>query len=177
MPRNCHPSVLRSRLDRHPCGGFDPRRDTVCSLQPNTDELEPRACPVQSTVAKVAGGTLRVPVCAARLAGIDEARVRRLSPYEFRHSRTTEWVERSGNLPGVGYLLGPKHATTTNHRLHGNRAAAEAVLAASFGTNAGRAPLPTNEQALATSSQGLESSRCGREDSNLHGFYPTRSLV
>jgi site-specific recombinase XerC len=57
-----------------------------------------------------------------------------VNPYDFRHSVATELTERSGNLLGVGYLLGHRHATTTNQYVHARRRAAESVL---FGTEFG----------------------------------------
>jgi site-specific recombinase XerD len=51
-----------------------------------------------------------------------------VSAYDLRHSLATELTERSGNLVGVGYLLGHEHVTTTNHYVHARRRAAEAVL-------------------------------------------------
>jgi integrase len=49
---------------------------------------------------------------AALAAGLEPDRASKLSPYDFRHSVATELTERSGNLLGVGYLLGHRYATT-----------------------------------------------------------------
>ena len=46
----------------------------------------------------------------------------------FEIMRETGLTERSGNLLGVGYLLGHRHATTTNQYVHARRRAAESVL-------------------------------------------------
>lgn len=55
-------------------------------------------------------------------------RASKVKPYDFRHSVATELTERSGNLLGVGYLLGHRHVTTTNQYVHARRRAAESVL-------------------------------------------------
>jgi len=65
---------------------------------------------------------------AALAAGLDPERASKVSAYDLRHSLATELTERSGNLVGVGYLLGHKHVTTTNHYVHARRRAAESVL-------------------------------------------------
>ena len=114
---------------------------------------------------------------AARAAGLDEERVQRLSPYDFRHGRGTEWAEETGNLMGIGYLMGHKHATTTNQYLNQNRRAAEAVLAGSIGTNTGRRGATAVSVKQPSVVQRPEIKGCGREDSNLHEYYLTRSLV
>jgi integrase len=71
---------------------------------------------------------------AARTAGLEPDRASKVKPYDFRHSVATELTERSGNLLGVGYLLGHRHATTTNQYVHARRRAAESVL---LGQNSG----------------------------------------
>ena len=92
----------------------------------------------------------------------------------LRHSLVTELTERSGNLVGVGYLLGHKHVTTTNHYVHARRRAAESVLS---GHRLGHQGVgrPTEESSGVAQLPGIKG--CGREDSNLHEFYLTRSLV
>ncbi len=65
---------------------------------------------------------------AARAAGLEPDRASKVKPYDFRDSVATELTERSGNLLGVGYLLGHRHATTTNQYVHARRRAAESVL-------------------------------------------------
>jgi hypothetical protein len=72
---------------------------------------------------------------AALAAGLDPDRASNIKPYDFRHSVATELTERSGNLLGVGYLLGHRHATTTNQYVHARRRAAESVL---LGQNLGQ---------------------------------------
>lgn len=67
---------------------------------------------------------------AAARAGIDPAKVATFSAYDLRHARTQQWTEESGNLPGVGYLVGHTRATTTNKYLRATRRAADKVLAA-----------------------------------------------
>ena len=51
---------------------------------------------------------------AAREAGLSNERAASISDYDFRHGRTTHFVEKSGNILGAGYLVGHKNATTTN---------------------------------------------------------------
>lgn len=67
---------------------------------------------------------------AGRAAGLSKAHAKDLSPYDFRHARGTFLTESSGgNLPGVAFLFGHKHVTTTAIYVHGSRKAAERVLA------------------------------------------------
>jgi integrase len=51
------------------------------------------------------------------------------SPYDLRHARTTELIERTGNLLGVAYLVGHKQVTTTNAYAKPTQRAAERALA------------------------------------------------
>ena len=111
---------------------------------------------------------------AAVAAGLDKERASKVSPYDLRHSLATELTERSGNLVGVGYLLGHKHVTTTNRYVHARRRAAESVLSGHRLGHQGGARLGLPSSGVA---QLPETKGCGREDSNLHGCYPTRSLV
>ncbi len=82
------------------------------------------ACPERGTIFPKFDGrhTLRK---AALAAGLDPERASKVSAYDLRHSLATELT---GNLVGVGYLLGHKHVTTTNHYVHARRRAAESVL-------------------------------------------------
>ena len=66
---------------------------------------------------------------AARTAGLEPDRASKVKPYDFRHSIATELTERSGNLLGIGYLLGHRHATTTNQYVHARRRVDEDCLA------------------------------------------------
>ena len=110
---------------------------------------------------------------AARTAGISAHRASKVSIYDFRHGRGTEWG-RTGNLIGIAYLMGHKHVTTTKEYLHSNLEEAQAVLfPTSFFTSPGEAA-PTTSELIA---QATEMIGCGREDSNLHECYLTRSLV
>ena len=110
---------------------------------------------------------------AARTAGISAHRASKVSIYDFRHGRGTEWG-RTGNLIGIAYLMGHKHVTTTKEYLHSNLEEAQAVLfPTSFFTSPGEAA-PTTAELIA---QATEMIGCGREDSNLHECYLTRSLV
>ncbi len=67
---------------------------------------------------------------AARRAGLPEDKVEFLSNHDFRHARTTFLAERTDNLPGVAFLLGHKHLTTTDRYVRRRRKAAEDVLRA-----------------------------------------------
>jgi hypothetical protein len=63
-------------------------------------------------------------------------RADRISDYHFRHGRTTHLVEKTGNIFGAGFLVGHKHATTTNTYLHARSSMAKSVLAMVAGTDA-----------------------------------------
>ncbi len=131
------------------------------------------ACPKAGTIFPKFDGrhTLRK---AALAAGLEADRASKFSAYDLRHSLATELTERSGNLVGVGYLLGHKHVTTTNRYVHARRRAAESVLS---GHRLGHQGVerPNDESSGVAQLPGIKG--CGREDSNLHGYYPTRSLV
>jgi len=70
---------------------------------------------------------------ASARAVLGEERGKRFAAYDFRHGRATQLVAASGDLVGAGFLLGHKHATTTNRYVHGSRRAAERALAAVSG--------------------------------------------
>jgi hypothetical protein len=70
--------------------------------------------------------------------------------------------------------MGHKHVTTTKEYLHSNLEEAQAVLfPTSFFTSPGEAA-PTTAELI---TQATEMIGCGREDSNLHECYLTRSLA
>ena len=70
--------------------------------------------------------------------------------------------------------MGHKHVTTTKEYLHSNLEEAQAVLfPTSFFTSPGEAAPTTAEQIA----EAAEMIGCGREDSNLHECYLTRSLA
>jgi hypothetical protein len=129
------------------------------------------ACPEQGTIFPKFDGrhTLRK---AALAAGIDPERASKVSAYDLRHSLATELTERSGNLVGVGYLLGHKHITTTNHYVHARRRAAESVLS---GHRLGhqRVGRPNEESSDVAQLPGIKG--CGREDSCVTGMRQSRS--
>ena len=131
------------------------------------------ACPEEGSIFPKFDGrhTLRK---AALAASIDPERASKVSAYDLRHSLATELTERSGNLVGVGYLLGHKHVTTTNHYVHARRRAAESVLS---GHRLGHQQVGRLGAVSSGVAQLPEIKGCGREDSNLHEFYLTRSLV
>jgi site-specific recombinase XerD len=53
-----------------------------------------------------------------------------ISPYDFRHSRLTFLGEHTANLPGLQFIAGHKHATTTAKYIRPSVRAAEEVYAA-----------------------------------------------
>jgi len=67
---------------------------------------------------------------AAKAAGIDEYRAKRISDYDFRHSRLTHLGQVTSNLSGVMYLAGHTQPATTARYLRPQKAAAEEVLKA-----------------------------------------------
>ena len=83
--------------------------DSVC---PDAGYLFPRS---PSGNAPDYRDTLRA---AAHRAGLDKDRANRVSAYDFRHGRTTHLVADSGDVVGVGYLVGHKNVTTTNRYVH-----------------------------------------------------------
>ena len=85
---------------------------------------------------------------AAKKAGLDPAKVETFTAYDLRHGRAVDLLETSGNLPGVAYLLGHKHLTTTNKYLKPGQMAAERAL---FGGLSGAA-----YEAEAVRRRGLE---------------------
>jgi len=73
----------------------------------------------------------RTPLRVAALAaGIDAYRAKRISPYDFRHSRLTHLGQVSSNLSGVMYLAGHRQPATTAKYMRPQKAAAEEVLRA-----------------------------------------------
>jgi hypothetical protein len=67
---------------------------------------------------------------AASAAGIDEFRAKRISDYDFRHSRLTHLGQVSDNLSGVMFLAGHKQPATTARYLRPQKEAAAEVLRA-----------------------------------------------
>ena len=117
----------------------------------------------------------RAPLRKAALkSGMSPERAALVSAYDFRHGRATELVQQTGDLVSVAYLLGHKHITTTNEYLHPNFAGAQrALYGQDFGqTDGGPKRLPLDDLR-----ERMKKTWCGREDSNLHEFYLTRSLV
>jgi hypothetical protein len=103
---------------------------------------------------------------AVRAEGITAHRASRLSIYDFRHGRGTEWGT-TGNLIGIAYLMGHKHVTTTKEYLHSNLEEAQSVLfRTSFFTSPAEVA-PTTAELIA---QAAEMIGCGREDSRATGI-------
>lgn len=65
---------------------------------------------------------------AARLAGLTPGRASRISPYDLRHGRATELVHKT-DLLSTSYLIGHKHASTTDRYIHGRKEMAVLALA------------------------------------------------
>jgi hypothetical protein len=74
---------------------------------------------------------------AAKAAGIDELRAKRISDYDFRHSRLTHLGQVTDNLSGVMYIAGHTQPATTARYMRPQKAAAEEVLQAAAGATAG----------------------------------------
>jgi hypothetical protein len=79
---------------------------------------------------------------AAKAAGIDELRARRISDYDFRHSRLTHLGQVTDNLSGVMYIAGHTQPATTARYLRPQKAAAQEVLLAAA-VASGTAPRPS----------------------------------
>ncbi len=67
---------------------------------------------------------------AAKAAGIDEFRTKRISDYDFRHSRLTYLGQVTSNLSGVMHIAGHTQPATTARYMRPQKAAAEEVLRA-----------------------------------------------
>lgn len=70
---------------------------------------------------------------AAKEIGMSEEDRASLCAYDIRHSRATQLLEATGNLPGVAFIVGHTQVTTTNKYAHGSARAARDVLAATGG--------------------------------------------
>ena len=108
---------------------------------------------------------------AALAAGISAHRASKVSIYDFRHGRGTEWG-RTGNLIGIAYLMGHKHVTTTKEYLHSNLEEAQAVLFPTSYLTSPAGAAPTTAELIA---QATEMIGWGREDSCVTGMRPSRS--
>ena len=66
---------------------------------------------------------------AAKAAGLPPEKATKISSYDFRHARVTHFAENAGdNIPGIMYLVGHRHATTTDKYIRRSRRAGEDVL-------------------------------------------------
>lgn len=68
---------------------------------------------------------------AARQAQLPEHIADKVHTYDLRHARTTMWVNTTGQIVGVGYLVGHKQMTTTNRYSHADRKQGQEVLSMS----------------------------------------------
>jgi len=116
---------------------------------------------------------------AAKAGGVPEHIADRVHTYDLRHARTTEWVNTTGKLAGVGFLVGHKQATTTNRYSHADQQqgqevlemTAQALLDSGDDSGGGRERAPGG--VCDSLPEALSFTLCEEEDSNLHGSYPT----
>jgi integrase len=66
----------------------------------------------------------------AATAILGPVRGRRFAPYDFRHQRAKDMLDRGGPLRGVAYNLGHKRLSTTDRYLAGDKRAGDAALKA-----------------------------------------------
>jgi hypothetical protein len=120
---------------------------------------------------------------AARLAGLAPDRANRISPYDLRHGRATEFVHNT-DLLSTSYLIGHKHASTTDRYIHGRKEMAVLALAKlAAGAALKPAPNPPKHDfghTLATldvlpesaaqpaAANSADSHQCEEQDLNLH---------
>jgi integrase len=140
------------------------------------------ACPARGPIFEEADMRAQLRA-AAKKAGIPPHLVRKVSNHDFRHARTTGLLDAGAPLTGVAYLLGHKRITTTDGYAHARKKAAEvALVTVDSGHQTGhRARSGAPETPKPAEGRAPRTSRfpgtCGREDSNLHGGEPARSLV
>jgi integrase len=68
---------------------------------------------------------------AAKAAGIDSERAKRISDYDFRHSAATNLAQHpAADLSGLMHVLGHKNPATTSRYLRPQKAASDRLLAA-----------------------------------------------
>jgi integrase len=117
---------------------------------------------------------------AATLGGVPAHIADRVHTYDLRHARTTDWVNKTGSLPGVGFLVGHKQATTTNRYSHADQKQGQEViemmtarklLDSGDDSGGGRESAPGGS--CDHLPEALSFALCEEEDSNLHGSYPT----
>lgn len=70
---------------------------------------------------------------AAKEIGMGDEDRASFCAYDIRHSRATQLLEATGNLPGVAFIVGHTQVTTTNKYAHGSARAARDVFAATGG--------------------------------------------
>ncbi|MGH7295063.1 MAG: tyrosine-type recombinase/integrase [Polyangiaceae bacterium] len=67
---------------------------------------------------------------AAKAAGIDERRAKKISVYDFRHAAGKRFLDATGNIRGAAYMLGHKNATSTHRYARPDKAAGDTLVAA-----------------------------------------------
>ncbi|MDE2107376.1 MAG: tyrosine-type recombinase/integrase, partial [Patescibacteria group bacterium] len=70
---------------------------------------------------------------AAKAAGIDERRARKISVYDFRHAAGKRFLDATGNIRGAAFMLGHKNATSTHRYTRPDKPAAERLIDALAG--------------------------------------------
>jgi site-specific recombinase XerD len=136
------------------------------------------ATPVQKDGQMFAVRDFRESIRGAALKVMPAEVAKSFHLHDIRHARTTELLELTGDLPGVGFLVGHKQVTTTNRYAHQNAKSAATVMARvnlgqkDSGTDSGTEPEKRNADPETGSAFSAVSTLCEGEDSNLHGSYP-----
>ncbi len=65
---------------------------------------------------------------AAKAAGIDERRAKKISVYDFRHAAGKRLIDATGNIRGAAYMLGHRNATSTHRYTKPDEAAGRAAI-------------------------------------------------
>lgn len=113
------------------------RRERVMPLNERARAALDRVCPESGLIFGKHDyrGLLEIAACKAVAAGVLPAeKARTLSPYDLRHSRGTEWAEKSRNLSGIQALLDHTDLKSTMRYVHPTEKAARAVLDEAGGT-------------------------------------------
>ena len=114
------PAQSARRLPTGRAVPHDPRRRRQSAIRARASPLGSRPGSARFERARNRARSSRSSTDATRCAkprslpASTAERASKVSAYDLRHSLATELTERSGNLVGVGYLLGHKHVTTTN---------------------------------------------------------------
>lgn len=113
------------------------RRPSVLPLNARARAALDRVCPDSGLIFGKHSFRGLLPAAAAKAvaAGVLPAeKARTLSPYDLRHSRATEYAEKSDNLSGIQALLDHRDLKSTMRYIHPTAKAAKAVLGSASGT-------------------------------------------